>query len=77
MTMKRYQQTRALFRDARTLEEAYLGDRCVQHFGGADLSLSMARNSFKAHAVCAGYDRDLIDLIAERVFHPHRVHCAA
>ncbi len=68
--MKRYNQLKGLLKEAHRLAHAYGCEEIVDLLGQAELSLVMARSSFVAHSVYAGYDRVTVERIAEYVFNP-------
>jgi hypothetical protein len=66
--MKRYAQLKDLLKEAHRLAKAYGCEEIADLLGQAELSLNMARNSFIAHSVYAGYDRIIVERIAGYVF---------
>lgn len=68
--MERYALLKNLLREAHRLASAYECEELSKLVGAMDISLNMARNSFVAHSVCAGYDRVIVERIAGHVFTP-------
>jgi hypothetical protein len=66
--MKRYALLKNLLKEAHRLASAYGCDEFSELLGTMDISLNMARNSFVAHSVYAGYDRVIVERIAGHVF---------
>ncbi len=66
--MKQYYLTKNLLKDARKLASVYLDKQVLEIMGEDNICLAMARNSFIAHSLFVGYERSLVERVAEHVF---------
>ena len=68
--MDQYTLIKTLITEARRLAEAYAEQEILCILGEKDLCLNMARNSFVAHSLITGYNRSLVERVANHVFTP-------
>jgi len=61
-------KTRKLVREARRLLAAYTGSTTVVEAMGISVAVSMARASFAAHSIQAGYDRTTVNQVQAYIF---------
>lgn len=71
--MERYILLKWLIKEAHRMADAYAGKDLNELVGQPELCMAMARNSFVAHSVHKGYDRIMVEQVADYVFPSHSV----